>query len=778
MATTTFTPTANSDGSGAVTNVANAPVAPSTLTIPPTPTSVTPSTPSAPIGQKATIPSITPAPPAPTSPIPTNTITGTPNLNLPPPTPSATQGPANALIGASASVFTPPETALLGATDNNAANATENYNNSVSGVQGLINTYLGEGADEQNQMNAAGVPQLRATSNSLTSQYNAQNAAYTAQYATIMNGTGTLEQKEQSITNLQAAHGTQLASIAAQQSIAQNDYTNALNTIQTGIQIKYGPLKDSIGFMEDFVNNNKDILTEQQQNQFNANLAVQSQQYTQGTFYDQLNATTGMQMVQDAAKQGADSATLAKMGELVSSGASFSDVASASNGFLGNSTYTIAFNQDTGKMEPFNSTTGKWQSGATGSPTTTYDATDPNSVNTVTGTDWSTYNFNASGYNTADPNYGLKLNQNVQNIQSQFGNITTPGQAQAVIDKLAPTSTLTGAMVMSAAQSAGIDPTTLLAQLQNESLCGSSNVAVADNNCGGISYVGQADATKGTARPASEGGNYAHFDTVQDGLNAQAALIAKAKVAANTNANPAQSTLPQVQIVQSLQQSLPSNVGQAFNYLPATGSGYLDLSKVSDPPGAPSGTGLSLAKDYAAKYNLPELNADQVAAVQDANTALSQINHIEAAWNAVASTGAVSGSVASVTNQLSTAFHAQNADAIKEYLNLVPTAISTLNQITGSKRLTQFTDELSVDSMPILPGFGEKKVLGIGGTFDTSSEGITKINNLKQDINSSITSIDPRLQGAPLSSTTPTSTTYNAGGVTYKQGADGLYYPQ
>lgn len=742
------------------------------------PTATAPITPVAPPGTSATISDITPTPVQPNTSIPTSTLTNTPTLQLPPAQTPSSVGPANAVIGQSASVFTPSQSALLSSTDSAEQNAQTNYNNTQGSVTGLINQYLGEGQDEINQENAAGTPGLLTSSNNLTAQYNAQNAAYTAQYNTIMSGSGTLDQKEAQIQDLQAQHGTQLASIAAQQTIAQADYTNAMNIIQNQIQIKYGPIKDSIGYLQSILDNNKDILTEQQTNQFNANLAVQNQQYTQGTFYDQLNATTGIQMVQDAAKQGADPATLQAMGAIVSQGGSLADVAGASNGYLGNSSYTIAYNQNTGTMEPFNTTTGMWSSGASGSPTTTIDPTDPDSLNTVTAPDGSSYNFAASGYNTADPNYALKLNQNVQNIQTQFGAVTTSDQAQAVIDKLAPTSTLTGSEVITAAQSAGIDPTVLLGQLQNESMCGSSNVAVADNNCGGISYVGQPNATQGTPRPASEGGYYAKFDTVQDGLNAQAALIAKAKTVATQNTNPAQSTQPEVQIVQSLQQSLPSNVGQAFNYLPATGSGYLDLSKVSDPPGSPSGTGLSMAKDYAARYNIPELNADQVAAVQDANTALTQINHIETAWNAVASPGAVSGSIAGITNQLSTTFHTQNADAIKEYLNLVPTAISTLNQITGSKRLTQFTDDLSVDSMPLLPGYGEGKVLGIGGSFDTTSEGITKLNNLKNDINSSITSIDPRLQGAPLSSTTPVSTTYSAGGVTYKQGTDGLYYPQ
>lgn len=741
-----------------------------------TPTSTTPISPLPPPGTPATISDVTPPPVQPNTPIQTSTLTNTPTLNLPPQQTPSTVGPANAAIGASASVFTPSQASLLSSSDAAEKSAQTNYNGTQGDVTGLINQYLGEGTDEEAQMNAAGTPGLLSTSNNLTAQYNAQNAAYTAQYNAIMSGSGTLDQKEGQIQDLQAQHGTQLASIAAQQTIAQADYNNAMNIIQQQIAIKYGPIKDSITYLQSILDNNKDILTEQQQNQFNANLAVQNQQYTQGTFYDQLNATTGIQMVQDAAKQGADPATLQAMGEIVSNGGSLADVAGASNGYLGNSTYTIAFNQNTGQMEPFNTTTGKWGSGASGTPTTTIDPANPDSLNTVTGSDGSSYNFNASGYNTADPNYALKLNQNVQNIQSQFGAITSAPQAQAVLDKLAPTSTLTGAMVISAAQGAGIDPTVLLGQLQNESLCGSSNVAKSDNNCGGISYAGQQDATQGTPRPASEGGYYAKFDTVQDGLNAQAALIAKAKQTPTaTTTGQTQTTQFNLQKITTLKTALPPNIGNAVGFLTQTGDGYIDMSKVTDQPGSPAGYSQEQAEEYAQQYGLAVLTGTQAGAMQDADTALTQINNIQAAWNAVAPKSGLGAYLGAFPNQVSAAFHIGNASALKAYIGLVPTAVSTLNAITGSKRLSQFSESVSQDALPSLTGYVTN------GQADTLAEGNAKLDDLRKDINASITPIIPTSTGAPLSgeqSVNPSATSFTYNNTSYIQGADGLYYSQ
>lgn len=54
------------------------------------------------------------------------------------------------------------------------------------------------------------------------------------------------------------------------------------------------------------------------------------------------------------------------------------------------------------------------------------------------------------------------------------------------------------------------------AQSQFESGNYKSNVFLKDNNAFGYKFVGQKNATKGIPSPASEGDNYAHYNSVQD----------------------------------------------------------------------------------------------------------------------------------------------------------------------------------------------------------------------------------------------------------------------
>lgn len=74
------------------------------------------------------------------------------------------------------------------------------------------------------------------------------------------------------------------------------------------------------------------------------------------------------------------------------------------------------------------------------------------------------------------------------------------------------------------AQQYDIDPAFLITMLDYEALWGSSGVAKTDNNWAGMtwsaSYKGHPDVVKfkGSARPAREGGNYIHYQSVKDFL--------------------------------------------------------------------------------------------------------------------------------------------------------------------------------------------------------------------------------------------------------------------
>ena len=137
-----------------------------------------------------------------------------------------------------------------------------------------------------------------------------------------------------------------------------------------------------------------------------------------------------------------------------------------------------------------------------------------------------TGSYDLSTYNL-DPNYSNTINS----ISSQIGSIASSKDAQTYISQVNPTSPITGEMVMNASNHYGIDPTTMMALMQQESGFGTSPVATKNNNVGGITWTqayqdAHPGSSKGGARPPAEGGNYVHFNSLQDGVNAQAQWLA------------------------------------------------------------------------------------------------------------------------------------------------------------------------------------------------------------------------------------------------------------
>lgn len=614
MATTTFTPTQNSDGTGAVTNVPSLP-SPSLSSQGITPTGA----PNSNQNIIATPNDLKPGSSQNAPIIPANTLAGgngtTSSLNIPQAGNSA-QTAAAGVIGGSAGLnntINASQQALLDQANSSEGNAQGNYDSMLSHQEGLINQYLGKGADQLQQMNQAGVFGLQSTSNSLTAQYNAQSAAYTEQYNQIMLGSGSMEQKQAQISDLQIQHGTQLAATAAQQAIAQSSYTNAMNIINQSIDIKYGTLKDAIDYGQTFLAQNKDILTAQQQNQFNAKLAVQQQQYTQGVYYDQLNANTGVDMIKTAAENGADQATLDAMGQAVTSGASFGDVASMSNGYLTTNNYTpiqtginydnglpiySSFNPKTGQMEPLNYNDAHGTSGSTST--------------IVNG-----YQFGASttmgAYASNTTTQVNNINAAVSKIANNVGAITDDTSAQAAIDTVTKGSPITGDMVMVAAKQYGVDPATLIGVMQAETQCGTDgSTGAKECNWGN---VGNTDALMAAGKSVKM--------TPQQGVNAIANNLAKRKVQGD-QIDPTQSTgttaLSPMQQGQVLKSSAPTLIQPAVQ-LTKNGSAYIDISKV-----APNMQ--TVATAWSQKTGTPILNSDQVGKVNQIETAIAHITEI------------------------------------------------------------------------------------------------------------------------------------------------------
>ena len=163
-----------------------------------------------------------------------------------------------------------------------------------------------------------------------------------------------------------------------------------------------------------------------------------------------------------------------------------------------------------------------------------------NAPGTVTG-NASVGSYDLSSYAT-DPGYV----SSIQSIAANIGPITDASSAQSYITANYPDSPITGAMVMQAAQQAGVDPTVMMAQLQKESSFGTSKDTQVDNNPTGITWTqAYQDANPGTSKgaPRPEGGNYVHFDTLQDGIQANANWLASHPATSDAGANVQQDVI-------------------------------------------------------------------------------------------------------------------------------------------------------------------------------------------------------------------------------------------
>lgn len=677
-----------------------------------------------------------------------------------PPIPNSGATPSSSIMGITKSL-NDSQTALQQDVQGNVDAAQQNYNNSQDNVQNLINEYSGKGQEQLNLENQANIPGLRTEANNLTTQYLTTEEAYNANYDRIVNTPGlTKQQVSDAIGDLTQQHSYSLANVGIQQAIAQNQYQTAQTLVDHQIDVMYSPLKDQIDYGMQFLTNNKDILTQQQQESFQANLQVQQQKYTDGTYYAHLNNDTAIQMISDAAANKAPSAILSQMSSLLASGASAGDIAAAGGQYLSNGSYSYQFNPTTGQFSMINSKTGLAADGTSpGSGQPTISATDPSAAKIVKGADGSTYDF--SSYAT-DPQYGLKLTATSTAMTQAVGTIDNAQSAEAAIQTYDPNSPLTGDMIYTAASQNGIDPTTFAAQLKLESGFGTSAVAENNNNYGGVKYAGQANATQGTKAP--DGGYYAKFDTPEDGLNAQAQLVASKYKTAPAPTAPGQTTDIQANIknVQAIKAALPANISGAVNYITSTGNGYIDLSKVTDLPGYPSGYAQTQALQYAKQFGLAPLNASQVQAVQDYDTAMTKINTLQDQWNAIAPDGFWSkvGDVA--TDPLSVIFDTQRGQNLVQYGSNSAAAISTFNNIVDSKRLSNFSSNLSEAALPQAP---HSRGLGNISNGDTLQDGNLKLDNLRNDLNASLLNIDPSFKPAPLSSQLPSEPLPQAGDV-------------
>jgi len=679
-----------------------------------------------------------------------------------PPAPQGTSQAANAAIGAS-------QGALLGLQNANVANAKANYEQSQQQTQGLINTYLGKGEEQIKMEKEAGAPQLQALSNSLNNQYLTQGAAYNSQYNSILNNPNmTREQATQAIADLQQQHGYDLTNTAIQASIASTNYANAETIINHQIELKYAPIKDAIDYGVQFMNQNKDLLTQAQQEKFNAQLQVQQQTYDQGVYNDHLIKDTETQMLKDAASRpGVTPEILKAMGDVLARGGSIGDMAVASGGILIQGDYQpvqtgfdpntgvpiySSFNQKTGQMNVHN---GGGILGTTGSSQTT-----------ITGSDGTQYQMGASttmgAYASATQTQVNNISATAAKIQSTVGLVADATSAQAAIDTVAKGSPITGTMIMVAAQKYGVDPSTLIGVMQAETQLGTDgSVGAKQYNWGNV----------GNTDMKMKLGQSVPMPNAQAGVDAVAKNLAQRKVQSGQN-DPAQSTPTQGltlhQIAMQSIQKAPALLQPAMGVSNATGAVYIDSSKI---PSSSYASFSAVASNYSAKTGIPILNADQVSIINGADEAIRNITDVIApAWAKIAPTnlaGRIGFQFGSITGNL---FNTDKNANVKTFIS------NKENLAQQIKALSQSAPKLGLlgtaeSALPDISGYGFT-----GKPIDTRKIGDAKMQRTLDLLNQTIKTFLPAATPAVLPSTQP-PTTGILNGVTYQIGVDGNYYP-
>lgn len=452
------------------------------------------------------------------TPTPTPNVVSAPNLatppvNIPPPSqnllPNAAQGLVSSVQGQldAATADTNRYQSLVDQKLSEASN---------------LNTDVGnQGQFQVGQEAALGVPQYQKQLADINTSIAQKTAAFQQGTAQIQNDSifsGFAEGEKGRLHNVAAAQIGALSSVAQ---ALQGNISAAQTQAQHSTDLMYKPKIAQLQNAINFIAQNRDSLTASQKKQ----AALQSQNYEaqlKQVEYAQTDHINALTMLGQSAQNGAPQDLLTKLAQdpNLSTAKVLSQIPNSyiGTGKFGSLPYGgTLYNRVTGQAP---NAGGVTSSGASGGSTS--------SSGVVGGYDISTYATN--------PKNAEQVANLLQNIKSQAGGTIASAQsANAVLQNLTPGSPITGDMVMAAAHKTGVDASMLIAMTMNESVNGTSTVASSNNNLAGITWTGSQSQvaqgmTKGSARPASEGGNYAKFPDMQSGLNALAQNLAGRKV--------------------------------------------------------------------------------------------------------------------------------------------------------------------------------------------------------------------------------------------------------
>lgn len=144
--------------------------------------------------------------------------------------------------------------------------------------------------------------------------------------------------------------------------------------------------------------------------------------------------------------------------------------------------------------------------------------------------DWTTYN--APG--------GVEYVRSVQNSIDSIGKLADENALRNYINTKMPNAKFNATDIIDISKETGVGWEELLGLIQKEAPGGASGVARKNNNFGGVTWSqtyqdAHPNVTKGSARPAAEGGYYVKFKDARDGLRAQAEQFTKRKIGTSSN---------------------------------------------------------------------------------------------------------------------------------------------------------------------------------------------------------------------------------------------------
>ncbi len=693
-------------------------------------------------------------------------IGGATKMNIPDTSKSSGTSPAQNIISLSQAATN----SFATDTQAKADAAQTNLENAQSTGKNLINAYLGKGADQLQQEQAMGVDLKRTYASQQSNLFNTAQINLNDQLNKILqNPALTAGQRQEAINATTAANAYNIANIGISASMAQNDYVNAQNIINHQIDVKYAPIKDAAEYYQSLASQNATLFTSAQQNALTAKAAALNQQYQQASYNDHLQKDTQVDMIKNAAAQGATPQVLQDMTNAMNSGKTIGEVAQLAGGFLKSSQYTIMqtgidqetgfpiyskVNEKTGQIEPLNYNGAL---GVSGSDDTIVNGTQLGATTTM----------GAYASNTATQVANVKAT--VGKIESTVGKITDATTAQAAIKAVAPKSPITGDMVMSAANKYGVDPATIIGVIQAETQSGTDgSKGSKENNWGN---VGNTDSLMASGESVKM--------TPQGGLDAVASVLAKRQVQSG-QIDPTQppkggNLTPQQVAVQTIA-TAPKLLQPAMGYALSSGATYIDSSKVEDRL-------KTMMNVYSSKYNIPVLDKDQVSIIKGADEAARNIvNIMSPAWNKVAPSGGIVSKVSAQADSLfqnsrDTDLNAQRKAFIENRENLAQ-QIRALSQSAPKGSLLSTAET----ALPDIGGYGNVGVLKEDMGLDSKKIGDAKMQKTLDLLTETMRTFLPSTPNIKLETpqvTQPaTGSTGTLKGQVWVLGEDNLMHPQ